>query len=608
MARVSQIDQKKINFILYLLFVLCIANSSVFVTTHSKYKTDQTNAIIYSNKLYKLNKDNLMISYSSNNTTKEELAAVFNFSSNASEINAQDSEMTYRLNVQEGCRIESIEPSGGGKILQPLNENLELKISGTVHVRLMCEKAKIKYNNEPDTYHVDVLIYGKVGEEKEFIYQQGMLIQKAPWIDPTPDIPKDSIEIEDNPIESKDVYPKLLEWLKSNVDEFFKEEETVYRDQIKGYVEQYTSLYADDNFEESIRGLDIKKQTVAGGTSYTFTLQENFFGYARTSQTIGSGPSDYSYLYFYVDDKDKMYEILEYYLKTYIYPDQLENVPYIIDYLKGKDIAEYVIMSGTTRPTAPGTAFYPNYMMIRNKESLLNAALTEAGIGSDEPSSDEGIPPLDDPKEKEPTPSIPTSNTIAFGTKEEMLTSFEDYMKNIRTIDPSSTLSDEAIEKVINSEEVRSSIIKNNDEMEEKQSFKDYFAFLDEVTGNYFIVNPSSSGQTNQMQVDTIALTREQVKTLELVNNIDNTLTITFTWDEIVSEQPEEQDRVDTSLITEQEKEKMRQIVTVLDEYFKESSVEEDLESLLQKENGILTFTYTIPKEVEREFDSTSIL
>ncbi len=584
---------------IYFLLILGVMNATVITKTHSKYKMSEQYSVTYTNQLYQVSKDeNLGLVYAKDRSTSSKL--IFHFVLKPNDVGVVNREEDkYYIEIPDGCNLSVRNPSN---VLSSVDNNKILTINGDVEIDTTCPVDSIKNGTK---WTISMKIKEQIKEEQKFLYKSGVVdVLELP----KEEVSRETLEVEDD----GNVYEKLLDWLESFARTSYNSDDpAIAISAIKEYIKQYES----NVFDNGIPGLSIKKDE----NKYVFTLEENFIGYAMTYQHYKNleDPTKDQHMYFSTEDTSILKSTFEYYLKTYIYKSNLSNADFILRYLESKkfDIANF-ILTGLPENQEP-ISWVSKGQIILSTRLLTNAQNTfQSGTGALEiptiekevqDEKEEVIPPIKEEEEKKPVdemnppieepPIEEEKKYLTFDTKEKMLKSFEEYMRNINTLDTSQTLSESLINKVIENEEIRNSIIKNNKE-EIPKSFQDYFSILDE---QYYIIHTSSDGQdANKIQITPLTIQEESLKELSFQNDIDNTLHIMLKLNEIKKEE-ESLEEIETE-ITEEEIEKVKNIVTILDEYFQENSIHEDntfgiTNTKIEKKEEELLLEYVIIKQ-----------
>ncbi len=555
---------KEIILMLVLFVFLGTSQWSSIPKTHSKYKSDQDYALIYNNQFYDMTSSEIEVHYSINNSTSENFMAFFYLEPNQN-IGATNEESLYILEIPEGCHIEIPDDTN---VLWETDDDLQLKISGSLRVNIISptDNPNIVYEGNHEHWRIPVRIYEKVGDEERFLYHYGYAhIESKPGEDIPPDTTTKK-EIWSG--EESSVYEQLCQWLDAYISKEYASRDYEELTEIKSAVLNYVKKYENNVFDDGLLGLSIKKETISGRDKYTFELTENFVGYARTANYYADRGTA-QHMYFSTQDESTLNSAFSYYYQNYIYPDQPEKFEVIQKYLSSLNFnAATYILTGT--PAVRGIEHISEEHIITS-EYLYTQAQNYVNSLSEPPV-------VENPSIEELKDFIP------FATREEMLTSFENYMGQIRTFHPEYTLSNSAIEKIKQDSNIRNSMTKNSNESAMKIAFSDYFMVLDEENNNYLITKASSDGvSSNTLTIDSTSITREMIDNIQFINDesqIHVTLTLTGS--------------MDVAEVTEEEKGKIKNIVSILDQYFAKTSNIDD--AMLIKENGLVTLQYSIPK------------
>ena len=665
MVRENKKIQKKIILIMsYTIFVLSLIYLCNFTTTHSKYKKDVDYAIIYQNQLYALNKGNLNVIYSENDSTSKEFHAFFTIEPN--DIGIDNNNNWYRIEVPSGCSL-SLANHTKNNVISNNSNNTLLRIKGNTQINITCA------TNNPNIqdgykYKISATIYEYATGENEFLYKNGYaMIESIPPAEV--EVPDGKIIVDNN--SEKSAYEQLCEGLKNYIAKKYASRPDL-RVSIEPVVLDYVKKYSNNLFDDGLLGLKIEKNIVDDTTQYIFTIQENLEGYTEDSSTL-----NYAF---------------RYYLEQYFYPIQNEpenvkNVQIIMDYMYSligsQDISNYILNG---EPKIPGIDWSNQELLLEEEPDLLQLA------------KDYFNQPL----------------TISLTDSSEMFSNFENTMRNIRTYNPiyEEMLSDAVIETILQDEKIKTAITKNStDTSIAPESFSDYFLVYDESNQHYLAVQISSDGTSNYFEIGVLdGLTKEMVEDIQFFNQENGVLDVTFqlktsvssgspsvndspeifepeptSSEEVIETPSEEQNQEDQPLveeqveeveevipseentnleenqdipleqpsdsenddpsieelpsspieepdtpsddeevtppvedfpdeeppienspsvdvsITEEELEKIKKIIQILDQYFKKNSIKEDgtLESYIvyRKENDLITVTYSITKE-----------
>ncbi len=680
MVRENKKIQKKIILIMsYTIFVLSLIYLCNFTTTHSKYKKDVDYAIIYQNQLYALNKGNLNVIYSENDSTSKEFHAFFTIEPN--DIGIDNNNNWYRIEVPSGCSL-SLANHTKNNVISNNSNNTLLRIKGNTQVNITCatDNPNIQQGYK---YRIPATIYEYVTGENEFLYKNGYaMIESIPPAEV--EVPDGKIIVDSN--SEKSAYEQLCEGLKNYIAKKYGSQPFL-QVELTNAVINYVDIYRDNQFDKKLFGMSVESDN----GNYIFTIQENLEGYAYTKysfETYGD-----RVMYFYTEDSSTLNYAFRYYLEQYFYPIQdepenVKNVQIIMDYIYSligsQDISSYILNG---EPTIPGIDWSNQELLLEEEPDLLQLA------------KDYFHQPL----------------TVSLTDSSEMFSNFENTMRNIRTYNPiyEEELSDAVIETILQDEKIKTAITKNStDTSIAPESFSDYFLVYDESNQHYLAVQISSDGISNYFEIGVLdGLTKEMIEDIQFFNQENGVLDVTFQLktsvssgspsvndspeifepeptpsEEVIEDSSEEQNQEDQPLIeeqvgeveeevvppeenkkpeenqdipleqpsdsenddpsieklpsqpieepdtpsddeevtppvedfpdeeppienspsvevsmTEEELEKIKKIIQILDQYFKKNSIKEDgtLESYIvyRKENDLITVTYSITKE-----------
>ncbi len=523
-------------FYTFFLFVTC----SLFTVNFSgaKFKDDEEYAVVYNSNLSQIYYDEQFVSYHENISNQEYLYAIVDVKPNPGRGDGSSySKDNYTITVSEGCTIKTRESTNY------LNSNtitVNLKGKTTTQfldVKCSVDNPNIIYNKV--YWRIQAKIEEQIDNEPKFLYRKGFVTIESLPKEPEEETPKITKTI------SKSIgnpYQELVKWLEAYLSKYYDEagnEDYPYiRKAILGNStdDGYITKYKNNQFDSGVLGLKITETE----DSYTFQIEENFIGYARTWENFHYN-TGLKYLYFNEEPDNLLNSahiknIFVNYLKEYVYKNDLGTFELVKQYIDENefDISGFVL-NGT--PSIEG--------LVRNL------------VGT--------------------TPAIRVSSSF--------LKNATDYFDQ-----PISVLVDDNVLTTLESK------IKNNpvyyhrvtdsmiQEMKKDSAFLqalenteiiNYFSYYDKEKG-YVGVSISPSKTLNQKDIAITSLDfLKNVSDFKLENLSDEVLSITLTI-------PNENESEDDTL--------MMNVVSSLDTYFKVSSS-------IHKEEGKTTYG-TIPSEI----------
>ena len=495
MIRMDKKTKKIVKVILYVVLALTATNSSQVATTHSKYMESEDYALVFENQLYQLNQGSLTLFYDKYGSTPEQFHTFFNIT--PEDIGVTDSsKITYQIVKPSGCNLV-LDERTVGNVLSHNRDNTEIKIQGETQIDVLCNPDDASVQNG-SYWRIDVSIWKKVENEDQFLYKSGSLpLYERPY----------QPEVDDNKIVEAETDADAFERLFAYLKEYVKSSGVSQSQEafITGALETYISQYKDGDvidFSKTLPGLIVKKE----GNQYTFSVEENLFGYART---LSDRSTAQKYMYFYLDTasdhfNDSAIYVFEYYLKNYYYIEDEESLDLVMTYVNvflKEQSTNFGSFLQTGVPTLGGVRVYSNPLRLRlsGTPNLLDSAKAYF--------------------------SQPAS--IAFDTQEQMQQAFTDYMSSLKNNNPiyASMLSDAAVEKISTDKEILASIARNSTGTR-VSTFEDYFEVYDEVEDKYLMVTISSDGVENFVEISEL-ITKENVQK----NTFDALQDVTFTKD-----------------------------------------------------------------------------
>ncbi len=564
------------KIIFYALAFIFIGNIIVVTPTCSKYVSEKSDAVIYNNNLYTVNKGNLAIHYEENLSESDVLVATFRLSPN--DIGVAHEDDKYMISFTDGCTLSIYD--GDENVISNSSDYKEMKVSGEVIILATCPVATsdIKDGNR---YKVEASIREQANNEDVFVYQSGYaVVASLPQKEETGTTKKVVTG------EGVNVYGELKKWLFSYTDQNYSDQTA---SEFKRLIEQYIAKYESNVFDDGLPGLKIEKQS----DGYLFTIEDNLFGYARTYDDYLLGRSVKTF-YFHTDNEDAKREAFDYYLENYtgLSASDVVTVKKYLE-LNNFDIITY-LATGTPAITglSRGSSGEENIgVMVSRLLSAAQAAFPtgDEGARDDGPSIEEPTNPTQpvEPDEPEVTDPPFDNSSIPFGTREEMIKYFESYMNNIKTTHPEYNISEETINSIISNQDIVESAVKNNTESGVTGAFNDYFNIVD---GNqYLLVKVYSDGVSNNMlEIKETGISTDMVSTFEIINNPDNTLNVNFKFTALDLENIE---------VTEEEIAKVKEIVTLLDKTFEVNNLDDLDTTEILKNEGVIEFSYQIQNQ-----------
>lgn len=271
---------------------------------------------------------------------------------------AADKKDVYNISLVNSPTSCSITTNVQASYDQPNNSNEKIPVTVECDEKVYTKGNDIKFS---------VKVTEQIGTEASFDYADYDFTIKEAYY-------KNKMGIVDwkNPLivnytNDDDLNSKFVEWIEGFIEQdktvlpAFQNKELIVKEYFHIQDGTYTTYIKEGatNWQTEIKGLS-KTVTGSRNKKYTFTMDDNIFGYIRTARDT----NDYQ-MYFYVDDEERANAIFKYYLEAAINTDTNEKlfteseINEIIEYvkarggissiLKGKTIPGFTYIAGDHR-------------------------------------------------------------------------------------------------------------------------------------------------------------------------------------------------------------------------------------------------------------------
>lgn len=374
-----KISNNKKIFVFVVCIMLVLSSVTVFTLpkTYAKYVED--NNVVYKAKLYNLYDELSMKLENGSDYGNANLR--FSFKPNQSiTIGEKDQ---YDIEIPSTCKFKDVKLVANGSessLSVPSSNKLQVSFAAgidkqnvTTIVRISC---KVVVSEDLNLVtQISETINGK--EKIEYIkysYKETYDAYKK-HIDGVVD---ESISI---PSSSKDMWAIFETWIKAYAN---------YVGDTQGAIWEYVnSVYTskadlvDDKKANILPGFSIKYNSK--DDEYTFNIEKNFYGYARTYKyKKGQKNDNIMYLYFSAtkDDKDFLDDVLSYYLNEYVFDDKKE-AQRVYKYIRDNGRIYSVLFENNTKiaglryePTVNGLVVLTKQYILSLTDTYLNKVAT----------------------------------------------------------------------------------------------------------------------------------------------------------------------------------------------------------------------------------------
>ena len=295
--------------IAYTAMVLSIANLTVYPESHSKYFTAKTDALKYDASLYQLQSDKkIKIKLAKQyELTEDEAYFEFEFDRNKPEIIAGAKKDVYSITVPKNaagekvCTFVSVTSSSkiteekgrvyNGKYTITYTNN---DTADTNKVLMKCSVPDITVTqNGLDYLMVDVTVREKINKEKKFIYAQSETfhVLKSDYISIVKPEFGLSLTLDSND-DGTDNFNTFMAWLDKYATDYQNATSSSegYKQVLEKYVKE-NGYSKDTLYTNELLGITVVHEE--GTSKYTYYIEGNLIGYARTYNRAPNDPRLY---------------------------------------------------------------------------------------------------------------------------------------------------------------------------------------------------------------------------------------------------------------------------------------------------------------------------
>lgn len=338
--------KKKIILVsILVLGLLGIINFNSVSKSNSKYYDDTKSALAFTNMLYDVyNPKDINVMYLENMSNPDTFYFHFYLRRNTKigeDVLAKDD--SYIIDVPNGCTLSimksdeskiithsddykkltlNIKPSNPDKDAEDMENSIEMNVACPTDDTLKDDKGR---------YILKIKIYEQIKDEDKFLYRKGES-------DFVLELPSDkSLTTYTFTGPKENVYEELEKFVNNYVDYTFKNDDNRHGtawEAIANYIKVYENEGSKDASVAWTDGglLGLKIEHTPNTDTYTFTIEDDLAGYARTKQGLENSLSR-KIIYFYkIDNPYILEKVFKNMLNSYFYPLE-EDYNIIINYL-----------------------------------------------------------------------------------------------------------------------------------------------------------------------------------------------------------------------------------------------------------------------------------
>jgi len=537
---------KKFKIIFFTILVFCISAFSCFPESYSKYIKEEE-PVKFHVGIDKLYIGDLGLLSPRNTSTYKEAHYVVEFDRSQVMKDGDESQEVVIYVEQDVCEITDISADSYIDMYDNIGIlTYDHAYSDHIVVSYKCNVSDITVNeNGTDLLYTNVYIYEKfMPEDVQYLYAKAEGI-KVPLTEYFENYPKPVGEISDDYKELKlhtdteSKYAEFIAW----INLYSASLNNQYSTEITSYINSIYNSEADIlDLNKKLNGLTVTYDSE--NSNYTFTIDDNFIGYARTYYSY-IGPKVLIKMAFsnnnLTDEENN--QLVRYYLESYS-EYTIEEIDKIMLYIDNYGSLNYIMTPNLddTYNEILGFTYLKDSNEIRIDSSLLNYVDS----------------------------FLTKKISIEFADRPKMFNVFLNSV--LVTYD---FLTDDLYQVISNDINIYTSIGKNNINEANKVEYSDYFTIQDPVTKKYILVNIYSDGISHSyVEIIDLGLA-EALTLLKTETGFDVSMTV------------DNQDSVVA-------KENVTEIVGNIDEYFETNYKDEIVDDLFTTSTTIGNITSLI--------------
>lgn len=543
MRKLKKNQKKQIKKTIVLMLILvCAINLAVYPESFSKYVDNKDKALVYQANLYQLHSGEITIkdAYFKETSTYETARFAFHYERHGNILVDPNTYLDeYQVkDIPNSCKITSI-VSGN---IQATNNLISFKKDEKENIPIT---VNMECNVEQITKDRNIVIafpiYEHVNDDEEdFVYKDvniEMSLDEYFAIFKKPEaIRSDDLKTLIMPDNLKNKSAEFQRWL-IDFAEMYKDEYLI-QDYDVSSIKNYGMNVFQEQKEFALKGMTVDCSSDSTQCVYTIN-SENFVGYAKTA--ISAPPNQMYFSGIDTFSEEELREIFLYYLNSHVYPGNQEEAEKVYNYVLEKSNGLKNIISGSV--SVVGLNYDANTQSI----TLMKQISDLADMGD--------------------TLAIDIDKRVSMEGEFGLL--FDEYSKNHPEI-----FTEEIINNIWYDDDLWNSVMKNackDDHCETKfelNPYNEYFIEKDSKTGEYVIANIFSfaTGEYDPDGDNSNNKTMGTFEKFEYSGDLSK-INVKFTNSEGKL----------TIEVTGDTKETLLEVVKALDEFFKTSTLEEDI-------------------------------